>query len=71
MTTTAKTFHAERASAIPGDHSLKLLREWQGLPAGTVVQPAGHGHNNATGRDERTVNVISGPRAGERVNGPL
>lgn len=56
-----------RIAAVPGQTILELTEEWAGLSAGTEVRPMSVGHNNRTHRDERTVVVLSGPRAGETV----
>lgn len=71
QTKTPQTFHAERNSLIPGDHSMRLTEAWEGLAKGTVVQPISGGYDRIADRMSRTVNVISGPRAGETVTGAL
>ena len=63
----ARAFRAERNSLVPGDHSMRLTADWEGLDKGTVVQPISAGYDR--NRHVRTVNVISGPRAGETVTG--
>lgn len=65
-------FHGKALNRYPGDTAIKLTKEWNGLAVGTIVQPSSSGMDFLPGRGHvhcRRVNVISGPRSGERVTG--
>lgn len=67
----ARTFYAKRASFVPGDDSLELTHEWARLEPGTRVRPQHSGQNNVHGAHTRVVYVLSGPRAGQTIEGPF
>jgi hypothetical protein len=64
-------FHAQRLDTFPNMELFVLTEAWADLPAGTKVSAFSCGQDNLRNEHRRTVVVQSGPRKGEKVDGPF